>query len=357
MFPVNTIIAWYVNIYHKYEDMIITTLLLPLGHISNSNYGKLEESHVKLSSSHEDLLVSHGRLKLAHEAIMSKVTSSGPHVDISTISTSNVILPCASPCSSSYHNHDISRDELHSVPCCSNNVAPTSSSTFVETNHVEEIKELKTQVTSLKNDLKKGHQGKVTLNKILSVQNPPNDKSGLGFNSNVKNKSTIKLKHKDNKKNGQDQVKNPSNIVCFKCKEEGHHLRSCPFKKKPLSVKQQGKRPQAPPQVINGPLPKRTTRAIPRVVASPKKKDGKSRTCYICREKGHISSSCTISISSSNPIIIDDAYSICKDEVGNVFAKFVGAQCGFKKRTIWVAKPIVTNLLGPNLVGDQQAKT
>src|SRR3954471_16426375 len=35
MFPVNTIIAWYVNIYHKYEDMIITTLLLPLGHISN----------------------------------------------------------------------------------------------------------------------------------------------------------------------------------------------------------------------------------------------------------------------------------------------------------------------------------
>src|SRR4051812_38122367 len=35
MFPVNTIIAWYVNIYHKYEDMIITTLLLPLWHISN----------------------------------------------------------------------------------------------------------------------------------------------------------------------------------------------------------------------------------------------------------------------------------------------------------------------------------
>ena len=45
------------------------------------------------------------------------------------------------------------------------------------------------------------------------------------------------------------------------------------------------------------------------------------------------------------------------DEVGNVFAKFVGAQCGVKKRTIWVAKPIVTNFLGPNLVGDQQAKT
>jgi hypothetical protein len=60
---------------------------------------------------------------------------------------------------------------------------------------------------------------------------------------------------------------------------------------------------------------------------------------------------------SSNPIIIDGAYSLCKDKVGNMFAKCVGAQCGVKKRTIWVAKPIMTNFLGPNLVGDQQAKT
>src|SRR4051812_26626105 len=278
-----------------------------------SNYGKLEESHDKLSSSHEDLLVSHGRLKLAHEVIVSKVTSSGPHVDISTISTSNLILPCASPCSSSSHNHDISRDELHSVPCCSNNVASTSSSTFVETNHVEEIKELKAQVTSLKNDLKKGHQGKAALNKILSMQKSPNDKSGLGFNSNVKKKSTIKLKHKGNKKNGQVQVKNLANIVCFKCKEEGHHVKLCPLKKKSLGKKQQGKRPQALHLVRDGPPPKKT-QDLPQVVASSKNKDGKSRTCYICRKKGHISSSCTMGISSSNPIIIDNVYSLYKDE-------------------------------------------
>ena len=86
------------------------------------------------------------------------------------------------------------------------------------------------------------------------------------------------------------------------------------------------------------------------------KKGGMRRTCYICREKGHISSSCTKG-TSSNPILIDDAYSLCKYEVGNVFAKYVGTQSGFKKRTIWVVKPIVTNFLGPNLVGDQQAKT
>ena len=105
-----------------------------------------------------------------------------------------------------------------------------------------------------------------------------------------------------NKKKGQEQVKNSAKIVCFKCKVEGHHVRSCPLKKKPISDKQQGKRPQV-----------------------------------------H---------SHAQPI-----YSVGKDNVGNVFAKFVGAQSGVKKRTIWVAKPIVTNLLGPNLVGDQQAQT
>src|SRR3954470_21679022 len=108
-----------------------------------SNYGKLEQSHDKLSSSHEDLLVSHGRLKLAHEAIMSKVISSGPDVDISTTPTPNFVLSCASPCNSSTHNHAISCDELHSLPCCSNNEASTSSSIVVDTNHVEEVKELK----------------------------------------------------------------------------------------------------------------------------------------------------------------------------------------------------------------------
>src|SRR4051812_49297916 len=111
------------------------------------------------------------------------------------------------------------------IPCLvALTIASTSSSTFVETKHVEEIKRLKAQVTSLKNDLKRGHQGKVTLNKFLSVQKFPNDKSGLGFNSNIKNKSTFKFKHKDKNKNGQDQVKNPANIICFKCKEEGHHV-------------------------------------------------------------------------------------------------------------------------------------
>ncbi|KAK1678184.1 hypothetical protein QYE76_039032 [Lolium multiflorum] len=221
----------------------------------------------------------------------------------------------------------------------------------------EEIKELEAQVLSLKKDLEKRHEGKSALDKMLSMQQSPNDKSGLGFNSNNKNKS----KSKSNKKKGQDKVKDPAKLVCFKCKVEGHHVRSCPLKKKKhLSEKQQGKRPQgqgqahARPQVEDRPLPKKNQDIVPQEKKSIKKRKG--NTCYLCRVKGHFASSC-LGSTLSNPIIVDDDYSLGKDKDGNVFAKFVGTQSGLKKRTIWVAKPIVTNLLGPNLVGDQQAQT
>ncbi|KAK1617147.1 hypothetical protein QYE76_022664 [Lolium multiflorum] len=169
--------------------------------------------------------------------------------------------------------------------------------------------ELEARVTSLKKDLVKGHEGKQF----------PNDKSGLGFNSNNKNKSTM---HK--RKKGHGHVKDPAKIVCFKCKIEGHHVRSCPLKKKPLGEKKQGKRPQdgahglpqgqaqGLPRLEERPLPKKDQAKAPVVEKSSEKKE-KRRTCYICREKGHISSFCTIG-NSSNPILIDGAYSLCKDK-------------------------------------------
>ncbi|KAK1620146.1 hypothetical protein QYE76_025663 [Lolium multiflorum] len=134
----------------------------------------------------------------------------------------------------------------------------------LEASITKEVKELKAQVLSLKKDLEKRHEGKS--DKMLSVQQSPNDKGGLGFNSNNKNKS----KSKSNKKKGQDKVKDPAKIFCFKCKVEGHHVRSCPLKKKHLSKKQQGKRPhgkvqsQAQLQVEDRPLPKRIKIKFPK---------------------------------------------------------------------------------------------
>jgi hypothetical protein len=171
-------------------------------------------------------------------------------------------LSCASPSNSSSHAIAKSRDELLSMTCFSNNEAYTSSRTCVLTNHVEEIKELKAQVTSLKKYMEIRHEGKCTPNKILSVQKSPNDKSSLGFNSNKKKKPKIYKTKKD-----QEQVKNLAKIVCFKRKIEGNHVRSCPLKKKGLSEKQQGKRPHihghARPGVEERSLPRKIKLMLP----------------------------------------------------------------------------------------------
>ncbi|KAE8812157.1 hypothetical protein D1007_11002 [Hordeum vulgare] len=288
-----------------------------------SNYGKLEENHVMLTSSHADLLTSHNVQKLAHEAIITKVTSSEPHVDNGTTSSQSTIFPCASPRNSSTHNVATSCDELLSLPCCSNIEAYTSSSTCIDTNRAEEIEELKAQVTSLKKDLEQCHEGMSTLNNVLCEQTSPNDKNDVGVNSN-KNKR------------GLEQVKNSAKVICFKCKVKGHHVRSCPLKTKSQSHKQQGKRPQTQShiqlQVEGRPLPNKTQANTPRGEKSTGKK-AKGRCCYLCREKGHVASSCTRG-NLPNPITIGDIYSLGKDKVGNVFAKFVGTQNGVKKRTI-----------------------
>ena len=55
---------------------------------------------------------------------------------------------------------------------------------------------------------------------------------------------STKSENSAGKKKGHEQVKDSAKIVCFKCKVEWHHVRSCPLKKKSLSEKQQGKRPQ-----------------------------------------------------------------------------------------------------------------
>ena len=143
-------------------------------------------------------------------------------------------------------------------------------------------------------------------------------------------------------------------------------MRSCPLKKKASNVRQQGKRPQVQSQgqhqvkpqgqtqVEERPLPMMNQENASQVEKVKKKRRG-STCCYNCHEKGHISSSCPNG-NIPKPPLVNDRYSLRKDNVGNLFAKYVGTQSGFEmEKTIWVAKPIVTNFLGPNLIGDHQA--
>ncbi|KAK1696745.1 hypothetical protein QYE76_013442 [Lolium multiflorum] len=205
---------------------------------------------------------------------ISSSSSSGMHMCL--MANGSKVSPTLTPnTSSNDESDDDDNDEEYNILV--HNMAMIYASLH------EEIKELEAQVLSLKKDLEKRHEGKSALDKMLSVQQSPNDKSGLGFNSNNKNKS----KSKSNKNKGQDKVKDPAKLVCFKCKVEGHHVRSCPLKKKKhLSEKQQGKRPQgqgqahARPQVEDRPLPKKNQHIVPQEKKSIKKRKG--NTCYLC---------------------------------------------------------------------------
>lgn len=237
-----------------------------------TNYGKLEESHEQLSGTHENLLISHDGLKLSREAIVAKVKSHESHVDISTSSTQNALLSCASPCNSSLHDIDTSCDELLTMPCSSNDEASTLSSS-VNANLVEENKELKAQVTSLKKDLKK------CCDNILSVQKDPQDKIGLEFISNKKSK---------NKNKGQDKVKNSANITCFKCKNIGNHVRSCPLKKKASSVMHKRKWPQVQSQDNGRPLPMLNQDNVPQAENVKKKITGAHVAIFAVRRDTYL---------------------------------------------------------------------
>jgi hypothetical protein len=67
----------------------------------------------------------------------------------------------------------------------------------------------------LKKDLLKNHKGKSKLDKMLSAQKSPNDKSGLGFISNNKKSKIFK------KKKSQEQVKDPPRLFASSTKLKG----------------------------------------------------------------------------------------------------------------------------------------
>jgi hypothetical protein len=101
------------------------------------------------------------------------------------------------------------------------------------------------------------------------------------------------------------------------------------LKKKTLSEKREGRKPQVDTQVEEGPLPKNNQANAPIMEKSNENKR-KRITCYVCHEKGHISTSSTLGTSLKS-LIIDDVYSLWKDGVGTFFAKYVGAQSRAKK--------------------------
>ncbi|OQU91875.1 hypothetical protein SORBI_3001G261404 [Sorghum bicolor] len=346
----------------------------------------------------EELKLVHEELGVTHDSLSSSLGSN----DQSHIVTN--------PCDVGKKHVSTYCDDLLSMPY-SSHIDACSTSMSCETNLLKENNELNEQVKNLSNKLERCYYSKVTFEHILKTQRNYGDKCGLGFKKKMtkgkRKQEKRKLSHfmcyrcheKLKKMNEEERLKH---VKCFKCRTWGHLTSMCPTKQ---LVKQQEK-PQQKPQVEQEKKPqdqvkfnhhgddlmmkkKKTRRGgrarHPMQIQEAKmmsKDDGhfaswcptklekkaqatlkrqgnekqhmrkeekaqSKRSCYLCRERGHmLAYSCPLG-NNSKPIFIDDNTMLRKDGNGTSMVAIAKHPATHTKAS---PKYVAPNLRGPKLV-------
>ena len=81
----------------------------------------------------------------------------------------------------------------------------------------------------------------------------------------------------------------------------------------------------------------------------------KNRTCYTCREKGHLGKNCPKGKSPNSNLVHYDFTKLSKDQVGTYAIRVINSP-RTSVRAIWVPKHLVSNLDGPTRFGYQKAR-
>ncbi|KAG0525323.1 hypothetical protein BDA96_06G046000 [Sorghum bicolor] len=367
-------------------------------------------SHEELKLVHEELCVAHDNLvkdlafltkKISNEEIKTSESSSFGSNDQSHIVTN--------PCDVGKKHVSTSCDDLLSMPY-SSLLDACSTSMSCETNLLKENNELNEQVKNLSNKLERCYNSKVTFEHILKTQRNYGDKCGLGFKKKMtkgERKQEKRMKKLLQKKlshtmcyrcheaghlaNGCSNIEKLKkmkeeerlkHVKCFKCRTWGHLTSMCPTKQ---LVKHQAK-PQPKPQVEQEKTPqaqvkiyhedggdmgvmKKKTRRGGRQSRCPTKLEKKAqatfkrqgnekqhmskeektqskRSCYLCRERGHMAHSCPLG-NNSKPISIDDNTTLRKDGNGTSMVAIAKHPATHTKA---MPKYVAPNLRGPKLV-------
>ncbi|OQU89031.1 hypothetical protein SORBI_3002G135750 [Sorghum bicolor] len=348
--------------------------------LAKTNKLKNENSFLKTACEQQKHLLyvttcSHEELKLAHEELCVA------HDNLKHVSTS-----C---------------DDLLSMPC-SSNIDACSTSMSCETNLLKENNELNEQVNNLSNKLERCYYSKVTFEHILKTQRNYEKRKLSHFMcyrchevGHLANgcPNIEKLK----KMKEEERLKH---VKCFKCRTWGHLTSMCPTKQlvkeqvkpQPKPQVEQEKKPQAqvkfnhhgdlmmkkkkirrggrarhPMQIQDAKmmskddghfalrcptkLDKKAQATLKRQGnekqhMSKKEKAQSKRSCYLCRERGHMAHSCPLG-NNSKLISIDDNTMHRKDGNGTSMVAIAKHPATHTKAS---PKYVAPNLRGPKLV-------
>ncbi|OQU89072.1 hypothetical protein SORBI_3002G143450 [Sorghum bicolor] len=315
-----------------------------------------------ITCSHEELKLTHEELCVTHDNLSSSLGSN----DQSHIVTNR--------CDVGKKHVSTSCDDLLSMPC-SSQLDICSTSISCETNLLKENNKLNEQVKILSNKLERCYYSKVTFEHILKTQRNYGDKCGLGFNEKM-TKGKIK-----------QEKRKLSHFMCYRCHEVGHLANGCPNKKKPqVQVKinhhgddlimkkkktRRGGRARHPIQIQDAKMmsknedkkkayahikcPTKLEKKAQAILKrqgnekqhmSKEEKAQSKRSCYLCRERGHMAHSCPLG-NNSKPISIDDNTMLRKDGNDTSMVAIAKHPAILTKAS---PKYVAPNLRGPKLV-------
>ncbi|OQU86915.1 hypothetical protein SORBI_3003G173332 [Sorghum bicolor] len=321
--------------------------------------------------SHEELKLVHEELCVTHDNLSSSLGSNDQSHSVTN------------PCDVGKKHVSTSCDDLLSMPC-SSHIDACSTFMFGETNILKENNKLKNEVKNLSNKLERCYNSKVTFEHILKTQRNYVDKCGLGFK-----KKMTKGERKQEKRMKKLLLKKLSHTMCYRCHEAGHLANGCPNIEKLKKMKEEERlkyvkcfkcrtwghltsmcptkqlvkhqaKPQQKPQVEQEKKPQAQcpTKLEKKALATLKRQGNEKqhmskeetaqskRSCYLCRERGHMAYSCPLG-NNSKPISIDDFTMLRNDGNGTSMVAIAKHPAIHTKAS---PKYVAPNLRGPKLV-------
>ena len=330
-----------------------------------SEHVALQGTHLELEKSYEMLVDSHVSLQIAHEVVITLVIHYQPPTHTCTCSQVQISLSCDKLCCSQATNS------------CVEHVAADTYEDLInqeDDNSKKEVKELKSKPTKLKSKAQMQPSQDNRDHMVKKFEKGSNVTFFAPQQGQAKRKDLVQsqksnLEHFTCSMNSKNKIKLPRREkyrartrVCFRCKEKGHLIAACPIQQDEAGSNQTGHARPVRPVGAQSAQPhsykrnqdsnswvKPKMRQVQNVKNNSESSKAKHRTCYTCREKGHLGKDCPKGKSSNSNLVHYDFTRLRKDKAGTCAIRVIKSP-RTSIRAIWVPKHVVANLDGPNKV-------